>query len=216
MKAVKGIVVELKNKVLDYNGIAMEYDFVNKVAKTLTFKEGIALPSDYDSPNFTPDRGIVVDSDDPQIEVGDEVVLDYFATVKKLGRSIEQFQKDPHDIHFEDGGKVLIPVKTRMGENYVYGMFRDGEFVQYDDWCIVRVITEKRVESSLILISKDGERLTDEVYTNECVVLHGSTELVGKRFIYDARYLLGRAQRSLVGGALVHFIQEEHLLCEVS
>jgi hypothetical protein len=213
MKPIHGFLVELENKKLCYNGIPLEYDFIKKASITASFKEGLAMPSDYDSPLLAPDRGLFINSSDPDFQEGDQVILEYFAVIKKLGTSIEEFQKDPHDIHEMVDGKVRIPVNTRI-EQYVYAIFRNGEFIPYKNWCIVELIEEPKTgKLHLLTLDKKTEKYVEQAETKKCRILYG--ENPGMICLYDEHYLLGQAQRSVIDGVEVRFIQEQYLLAEV-
>ena len=215
MKYLNSITVELQNKVLAYNGVNMEYDFIAKTATTTSFPDGLELPSDYSSPLFAPDRGIVIESDDPAILIGDLVILEYYVVCKKLGTSIEMYQNDPHNEKEVVDGKVRIHVRTRnFAENYVYAVFRNGEWVPYKDWNIVVPVEDKH-ESELVAIRFDkvSQQLTEVVETNKCKVLYG--EFAGKVCLYDNSFILGEAQKSIIDNQEVRFINSEYLFAEV-
>lgn len=211
MKSVQGIIVQLENKRLSYNGIDVEYNFITKEAKTPTFSN-LSMVSDFNSPLFAPDRGIVTDSDDPQILVGDTVIMDYYAIVRKLGASIEWAQERPESVYEMVDGKVCIPVKTRQTiENYVYAIFRDGKFIQYNDWNIVELIEEKVSDKiHTVRFDKVSQQYEDNAVVTKCKVLHGTYE--GMTCIFNPGFLLGQAQQSLLDGKVVYFIQTEYIL----
>lgn len=215
MKAFKGIIVELENKHLAYNGVELDYNYMTKTATTEVFKEGVGITSDYNSPLYCPDRGVVVDSDDPQILVGDIVILEYFVVAKKLGTFIEMHQKDPHNEFEIVGNKIRIPVKTRgTPETYVYGIFRDGMFVPYNDFNIVRVVQKKDEKKVYTMhMNKHTQQISEFYDTMYCEVMYG--EYAGMTCIFTPAYLLGEAQKSVIDDVEVRFIQGEYLLCEV-
>ena len=211
MKTIKGITVELLNKHLSYSGVDMIYDFVKKSATTGTFSD-LAIASDYNSPLFCPDSGIVVESDDTEILIGDTVILDFYAVVRKLGGSIETFQDHPEAIYDIVDGKVRIPVKTRSTiENYVYAIFREDKFVQYNNWNIVSLIEEKVSEKvHTVRFDKVSQKYQENDTVNKCKVLYGTYE--GMTCIFNPSFLLGQAQQTLVDGKVVYFIQTEYIL----
>ena len=214
-KAVKGIIVKLQNKQLEYSGVKMEYDFVHKTAKTNVFSS-ISMVSDYNSPLFCPDRGLVTSSDDPNIHVGDLVILDFFAVVRKLGQQIEQFQQAPNSIYEEINGEIYIPVRTvGTPDNYVYGIFRDGKFVQYNDFCIIETISEQVSDKvHTVRFDKVSQQYVENDTVTKCIVLHGTYE--GMTCIFNPAYLLGQAQQSLIDGKVVYFIQSEYILASLN
>ena len=214
MKAVHGVIVELENKRLSYNGVEMEYNFITKEAKTQSFSN-LSMVSDYNSPLFCPDRGIVIDSDDPNILIGDTVILDYFAVVRKLGERIEEFQEKPQAVYEEVNGKIRIPVKTRQTpENYIYGIFRNGKFVQYNDFNIVTLIEEK-VSGTIhtMIFDRVSQKLVENAVVNKAKVLYG--EYAGMTCIFKPEYLLGEAQHTIINGEEVRFIQKEYVIAEI-
>jgi hypothetical protein len=214
-KAIKGIIVQLENKHLCYNGVNIEYDFINKTAKTNVFTD-IAIASDYNSPLWCPDRGLVVDSDDPKILVGDIVILDFFAVVRKLGEKIEQFQQATNSIYEIIDGKIRIPVKTRQTpENYVYGIFRNGEFVSYNNFEIVELVKEE-VSSKIFTMRFDKLSQTYEACDTitKCTVLFG--QYAGMKCIFNPAFLLGEAQHTLIDGKEVRFIQSDYILASLN
>lgn len=214
MKAVHGIIVQLENKRLSYNGIDIEYNFITKESKTATFSN-LSMVSDFNSPLFAPDRGVVTDSDDPKILIGDTVIMDYFAVVRKLGASIELHQERPESVYEMVDGKIHIPVRTRQTpEQYVYAIFRNGNFVEYNSFQIIQPIVEQ--SSALIhtmQFDKVSQQLVENAAVNKCVVVHG--EYAGMTCIFNPNYLLGQAQQTLIDGVQVRFIQKEFLLAEV-
>lgn len=214
MKTVKGITVELINKRLNYSGVDLEYDFVKKSATTGIFSS-IAIASDYNAPLFCPDRAIVIESDDPKILVGDIVILDYYVVARKLGGSIEEFQDHPNAMFEIVDGKVIIPVKTiRSGEQYVYAIFREGQFVEYNGFQIITPIKEKITDKIYaVRFDKVSQKYVETQAENHCTVLYG--EYAGMTCVFRPEYLLGEAQHSLINGVEVRFIQKEYLLAEV-
>jgi hypothetical protein len=213
MKAVKGIIVELQNKVLTYNGVAINYDFITKTATTASLI-GLEIVSDFDAPLWCPDRGVVVHSDDEEILVGDLVILEYFAVVRKLGTSIERHQKSPHDIYEVVDGKVHIPIRTK-GENYVYAVFRNGEFIPYNGFEVVEVIKEKdNAKIYTMHLNRQTQKLSEDYATDRCRVMYG--EYKGMTCIFNPSYLLGEAQKSIIDGREVRFIQKEYVLAQLN
>jgi len=215
LKAIKGIIVQLENKHLCYNGVAMTYDFIGKTATTTVFS-GISIASDYNSPLWCPDRGIVVDSDDPKILVGDTVILDYFCVVRKLGQKIEEFQERPESVYEQIDGKIRIPIRTRQTpENYVYAIFRNGEFVPYNNFCIVELIEEKVSDKIYtVRFDKVSQQYVQSDVITKCTVLFG--EYAGMTCIFNPAFLLGQAQQSLIDGIPVYFIQKDYILASLN
>ena len=215
MRSIKGIIVELAPKRLAYNGVELEYDFINKTAKTKVFSD-ISIASDYNSPLWCPDSGIVVESDDPQILVGDTVILEYFAVVRKLGKSIERYQQAPDAIFEEVNGRVRIPVQTRnTSENYVYAIFRNGEFVPYNDFEIVELIADKVSDKVYTLrFDKAKQSYVQNDVITKCKVLYG--QYAGMTCIFNPDYLLGEAQKSIIDGKEVRFIQSDYIIAQLN
>ena len=184
-----------------------EYDNNNRMLKTEHLE--ITMPPQYEPAACASDRGIVVASNNPEIQVGDTAFFEFTGVVNCLGHFLEPLGTvdDPSFIldgkynnwiklpgyeHLK-GLHILIP------ERFVIWVVRDGVEMTVNDFCVVETL---EVQQSKLLEVKKAR-------TNIAFCHLG--EFKGQKVIFNPNKRYGLAQNLLYNGKHVEVILSRYV-----